>query len=289
MFNQYFGQYLLNKGLLSSEQLCDVLVYEQSVRTILGVIAMGDGLMSAEQVEKVLQIQHKYDKRFGEIAVTEGYLTTGQLDELLQKQQRRHMTISQAIIDRGYLSLSQLETVLQDYKTDNLLNSELLDLRNCDYQGTIRNLYDLSVLGSQADCFCDYIALTMRNLVRFMRIDPFIDGFATSVEGYLIKQNVTGELEFSTCVVVDESTMLNLARRYSGEDLNIVNDLTKDCIAEFLNENNGLFIVNMSDRGLELDLQPQYVSVDGIETLQNYYRVPIRGPHIQFDLYVGFK
>ena len=53
MYSQYFGNYLLNKGLISPEQLTDALEYQRSVRLKLGVIAVNAGYMTPSQVEEI--------------------------------------------------------------------------------------------------------------------------------------------------------------------------------------------------------------------------------------------
>jgi hypothetical protein len=75
-------------------------------------------------------------------------------------------------------------------------------------------------------------------------------------------------------LAMNNSLPVKLARLYSGEPLDEVNALATDSIAEFLNEANGIFAVNQSDRGIELDLQPQQSQpIEGILPLQNHYRV----------------
>ena len=47
---------------------------------------------------------------------------------------------------------------------------------------------------------------------------------------------------------------LEMARRYSGEDLTELDELAEDSLAEFINVLNGLYIVNLSGRDLDMDL-----------------------------------
>ncbi|HOA79999.1 MAG TPA: chemotaxis protein CheX, partial [Defluviitaleaceae bacterium] len=65
MFTQYFGNYLLNKGYLTAEQLHDALEEIKDARLKLGVLSVNAGYMTAEQTEEVNEAQKKYDKRFG--------------------------------------------------------------------------------------------------------------------------------------------------------------------------------------------------------------------------------
>jgi hypothetical protein len=68
VFTQYFGQYLLNKGYLTLEQLYDGLENQKETRLKLGVLAVNAGYMKADQAYKINEAQKKLDKKFGELA-----------------------------------------------------------------------------------------------------------------------------------------------------------------------------------------------------------------------------
>ena len=52
MFTQLFGSYLLNKKLITAEQLKDALDYQKTVHLKLGVMAVNSGFMTAENVNE---------------------------------------------------------------------------------------------------------------------------------------------------------------------------------------------------------------------------------------------
>lgn len=290
MFSQYFGQYLLNKGLLTPEQLYDVLTYERSARAKFGVLAIDAGIMTAAQVEEVHQLQHRMDKKFGEIAITQGYMTLEQLEDLLESQTNRHLSLSQAIIDREYLSLGQLASALEGYKQDNKLTAKQLDAiynADFDFDNIVRTFLDFSVAGSNREMLYDYVALMMRNFQRFLDEAPVIDMLGDKIKGWLVHQSMLGGTSIFAGLVMGDDVLLALARCYSGEDIAAVDDLAKDSIAEFLNETNGLFTVNMSERGLELDLKPQQILHVETVPVKESYRIPLRISGGQVDLYLA--
>lgn len=288
MFSQYFGQYLLNKGLLSPEQMSDVLAYERSVRAKFGVLAIDAGIMTAAQVEEVHQMQRRMDKKFGEIAIAQGYLTLDQLEELLESQTNRHLSLSQAIVDRKYLTLGQLEAALEGYKQENKLTEKQLNaLRDSDFESIVRTFLDFSMAGPHEDMLYAYVALLMRNMQRFLDEEPIINTSAGKTSGWMVYQSLIGEISLFTGLVIPEDLLLKLARRYSGEELDTVDDLAQDCIGEFLNETNGLFTVNMSERGLELDLKPQQIQQVDVVPLRDGYFVPLCISGTQLDLHLA--
>ena len=84
MIASIVGNYLKDVGLLSEEQLYDLLGEHRKVRAKLGIIAVAEGLMTQEEAERVNRLQAIMDMRFGDIAVEEGYLTEGQVETLLK-------------------------------------------------------------------------------------------------------------------------------------------------------------------------------------------------------------
>ncbi|VBB08997.1 Hypothetical protein LUCI_4283 [Lucifera butyrica] len=286
MFNQYFGQYLLNKELLTVEQLRDILNRERSIRPRLGLLAMDSGLMTAAQVEQVHSLQHVMDKKFGEIAVEKGFLTVQQLEELLLAQENRRLTISQAIIDSGYLSLSQLETALENYKRETGLTGCRQDAQYEDWDAMVRTSLNFSATGASAGLLYDYVALLLRIIPRTFGEEPVIAPLKAPVKGRLFSQTMTGNITLSTGLVMDNTLLLELSRYYSGETIPTVNELALDSIAEFLNETNGIFTVNMSERNLELNLEPQRISPEGTLPAKDAYRIPIEISRGTIDLYI---
>ena len=279
MFNQHFGQYLLNHKKITAAQLIEVMDYERSVRVKLGVLAINAGLMTGAQVETVHHLQRIKDKRFGELAVEQGYLTYAQLEDLLQSQHSRHLGLSQVIIDKKYLTLEQLEAVLISYKEDSELSAEQLqskDIMNLDQAGAM--LLDFAAAGSQQKVYHDYIGLLQRNIVRFLDADPVLsksEPIGHTVSKWLVHQTITGEINLFTGLAMDEVTLLEIARHYSGEVLTEIDELAKDSAAEFLNMVNGIFCVNASNQGVELDLQLQKIVQNQMPVFKQGYRIPI--------------
>ncbi|MBP2634502.1 MAG: bacteriophage adsorption protein [Firmicutes bacterium] len=283
MYTQYLGQYLLNKKLISADQLCELLAQEDAARVKLGVLAINSGFMTAKQVEEIHELQRTMDRRFGEIATGKGYLTIQQLNDLLSLQDSRHLGLSQAIVDKGYLTLAQLETALKQFKEDTqLTDAELKIIQSGDVDRIVPLFLDFP----ENDCpqfYSDYVALLLKNIVRFLNERPVLSRpeplLSKPANGWLISQQAVGLYTISTGLILSDLVLLDIANRFSQESLSHVNDLAKDSICEFLNLNNGLFLINLSDKGFEFDLQPQ--------TLSQTYDIPVTGYRIPIDLSCG--
>lgn len=270
-----------------SEQLCDLLACKRSVRAKLGLLAINAGMMTTVQVEKVHQIQHRTDKKFGEIALEQEYLTFDQLEELLASQQRDYLSLSQMLLDRGYLNMEQLECALENYKRDSQLSCIFSgSTAQPDFAGEIKAWLKFSADEGNEEIVCHYAALMMRNFQRFLGEEPIIDVSGGQVGGWLAYQSISGKFGLFTGLRMEEDVLLALARHYSGEPFSSINDLAKDCIAEFLNETNGLFAVNMSDRGWEMELKPQQIKAAETIPLLEGCRIPLRISKGRVDLFI---
>lgn len=283
MYTQYLGQYLLNKKLISADQLCELLALEDEARVKLGVLAINNGFMTAKQVEEVHELQRTMDRRFGEIATGKGYLTMQQLNDLLSLQDSRHLGLSQAIIDKGYLTLAQLETALKQFKEDTQLSdAELKIIQSGDIDRIVPLFLDFPE-NSCPQFYSDYVALLLKNIVRFLNERPVLSRpeplLTKPANGWLISQKAVGLYTISTGIILSDLVLLDIANRFSQESLTHVNELAKDSICEFLNLNNGLFLINLSDKGFEFDLQPQSIS--------QTYDAPVTGYRIPIDLSCG--
>lgn len=293
MVNQYFGQYLLNNKKITAEQLVEVMDYERSVRVKLGVLAINAGFMTAEQVENIYQLQRVKDQRFGELAVAQGHLTYAQLEDLLGNQHCRHLALSQVLVDKEYFTLAQLEEILTSYKVENQLSQEEVQASDrIDLDQAGKQILDFSVVGAQGEVYLNYIGLLQRNIVRFLHTDPLLGKSEVASDStcqWLVHQSIAGEISLFTGLAMDDNTLLAIARHYSGEVLEEIDELAKDSVAEFLNMVNGIFCVNASNQGMELDLQLQKVVHNQMPKLTNGYRIPITLSFGKIDVFLAAK
>jgi hypothetical protein len=266
MFNQYFGNYLLEKNILKPEELRPALEEQKSVRVKLGVLAIDSGYMNAAQVEAIHKLQASRDRKFGELAIEEGYLTGAQLDELLNMQKKSNILLGQVLIELGFFTFEKYEEVLLQYRQDSKLTSdEIQALKNNDVK-KISDIFLKTLSGEHDRIAHEYFELFIRNLVRFIddeiRLEEAAERESYSFR-YLVTQKLEGEYGFFSGFAASDSVMARFASIYAEEDLDVVNDLAEDSVKEFLNCHNGLFLSHMAHKGIELELLPAEVLKDG--------------------------
>lgn len=291
MFSQFFGQFLLNKGHLSAEELLAVLNETDRTHVKVGTMAISDRLLTPAQVEEIHGIQAREDKRFGQIAIEQGYLTADQLDGLLASQKNEHHQMAQVLFDRGLFNLEELDQIMEDYRESNALDEEAMTaLKNGEVDAYVElflNLHD----AFDADTCRDYVTLYLKSFIRFVdrniRFEPLqkVEDYHAT---YLSTQVLEGSSRIITGIGGDGAAFMKLAASFAQETEEEVEDIVEDAVGEFLNLQNGLFAVNMSDKGVELNLEPQiYLTNALLCGSQTYYVLPVIASWGRTDLVLG--
>lgn len=291
MFSQFFGNYLLQRGLISAPQLREALALQDSVRVKLGVLAIDAGYLNAEQVERTNALQAQRDKRFGEIAIDEGYLDEDQLSELLGQQNKRHLLISQALIDKELLGFEDIQRVLEDYRRDSGLSDiEFEALKRNDVDTVARAMVKMPDLGD-SKIYGEYFALFVRNLIRFIDNGILLQAAERVRESSfeaLVHQEMDGRFKIFTGLAGSREAMVEFAARFAKMEVEGYGDLAVDSLGEFLNTQNGLFLSKLSNECVELELYPSESRTDGVlKSVGVVYAAPFSLPFGSFTFYMG--
>ncbi|MCK7592800.1 chemotaxis protein CheX [Pseudomarimonas salicorniae] len=115
---KFLGQYLLEQGLLTREQLLEALEVQRQCSPMLGELAVEAGLLDARQAQTINDRQRQEDKRFGDIAAELGLLDAAQVDQLLALQKSRRKLFGEILTERGMLTRAQLEQALAEQQAE---------------------------------------------------------------------------------------------------------------------------------------------------------------------------
>jgi CheY-specific phosphatase CheX len=252
MSAKFFGQYLLEKGRISSQALVEALQFQKNVKPPIGVLALEHGMLSADQIKLVLARQSHSDKRFGELAVSLGLLTQTQIDDLQQKQPTHKIQLGEALIVKGFISVDVLERELKEYKKEEeKLNSQLTAAFNTiANKQIVQTFTDLMVMmltnfGGQQDVKVEHCE-TGKEKVRLFR--------------WVISQKIAGEnVEFNCLLSVPPKLLLQLASTMLDENISTADELALDATKEFVNIANGNACAKLSEDGVALTLYPPEV------------------------------
>jgi len=252
MSAKFFGQFLLEKGRISSQQLVDALEFQKQIKLPIGVLALEAGLLSTEQVKLVLARQSNSDKKFGELAVSLGLLTQAQIAGLLQNQSSHRVLLGEALIVKGYLSVDALEKELKEHKKE----EEKLTMQVAAAFNSIANKQIVKT-------FTDLMVMMFTDFAE--QRDIKVERCETGKENvrlfrWVISQKIAGDnVEFNCLLSVPPKLMLQMASTMLDQNISTADELALDATKEFVNIANGNACAQLSADGVELTMQPPEV------------------------------
>lgn len=113
-----FGQHLLQRGLITEEQLDHALEEQRSATVSLGRLAHAHGHMSAEEVVRVLEQQATEPLPFEELAVRNRYLTEEVRDRLLALAHDHRKPLGEWLVELGILDERVVKEELERFHRD---------------------------------------------------------------------------------------------------------------------------------------------------------------------------
>lgn len=134
----FFGQFLLDRGVITKEALDDALAFQRESNRRIGEMAMEKSYLTPEQVDRIFAEQQLRDEPFGVIALRMKYLTRKQLDDLLFTQTIYSTHLGEAMLMRGHISSEQFVEFLRKY-------NGLTKAREAEFDSLLQGLPEQSI------------------------------------------------------------------------------------------------------------------------------------------------
>ncbi len=292
MFGVYFGKYLMEKGIISGDDYRQLFEKSKNSKVKLGLLAVETGLLTAEQADEINQIQQREDKRFGDIAVEKDYLTEEDVSDLLDRQGDPYLLYVQALSEGGFLTLDEIQKELVSYRKERHLSS--LDLAAIK-TGDVDRIIPIFMKDDSIPPFIkEYIALTARNVVRF--VDRFFRmghiETVTEVEAeHLASQRLSGQHVFYAALCGDVSSVTILAKNFAKTTFAVTEADGIDALDaanEFLNCNNGLFSTGLGATGANIVLESpeKHYDKSKVTSADTILKVPFFIEDCEIDLII---
>jgi CheY-specific phosphatase CheX len=243
---KFFGQYLLEKNLISAEQLIEALKVQEDKNLRFGDYARAKGFMSDDDVMKLQAEQRRTDKKIGEIAVDMGLLTERQVEEILTMQENDHIYLGEALRHSGYIDH---ETLYQE-----------LELFRDDQREFIAGVVSVPGIMQEVDVIKSAVDLTKKMFKRlaFVEAKP---GFGEPAheeptESYtLVSVKIHGAAVLEYALSVPREAAVAVAGGLIEEDASDEpDDILIDSVKEFCNITCGSVMARMAKRGKRLHI-----------------------------------
>lgn len=255
MVEYILGNYLVETGKITKEQLKTAMKEQDSTRVKLGLIAVEEGMMTLNQAEEVNRMQAVMDKRFGDIAVTKGYLTEDQIAKLLRMQGNNFLTFIQTLMDLELVEMEDIEWLMNDFRVKNGYSfSELEAIKSDDVERIVPLL-----LPEEAKGFTEVISIAVRTLIRLVDRHIYI-GKAVMADSLPGENQVSQALEGENGIIVSfserDGALLKVSSVFGQEEFAKIDLDSLDAAGELLNCINGLYVSSLSRQGKFLELMP---------------------------------
>jgi hypothetical protein len=251
---KFFGQYLIEQGVVDSDQIRAALKLMDDENRSLGELAEAGGILTEEEAAKVNAQQRYCDIPFGELAVEMGLLSDEQVEYLIGFQEQTRLRIGQALVRLDFLSNEDLLQLLVRFENDQepfrIGNAALPD-------GLESNTLAATVLG-----------LLPKLLVRVARISVRIgnERAAAEIPDYPVRiaVAVTGDVGLLICLLGDEEFSLQLAGANTGFDEPRLEAARQnpvflaDGVGEFLNVLAGNAMGLLERKKITAELEPPH-------------------------------
>jgi hypothetical protein len=251
---KFFGQYLIEQGVVDSDNIRAALKLMDEENRSLGELAEAGGILTSAEAAKVNAQQRYCDIPFGELAVEMGLLSEEQVEYLIGFQEQTRLRIGQALVRLGYLPNGRLLQLLVQYENEQTVfrigNVSLPD-------GLESNVMAATVL----DLLPKMLVRVARIGVRIGNQQPVAD-----IPNYPVRiaVRVTGDVGLMICLLGDEAFSLELAGATAGFDearLEAARQnrvLLADGVGEFLNVLAGNAMGILERKKIATELEPPH-------------------------------
>lgn len=247
MNSLYFAQYLVNEGILAPQEAKDILKAGEKTVPGLAVVALAEGAVPASRLAALAPFEKD---TFPKLAMDEGVLFASQIEKLQEAHASDGLRIAQALLDSGKMDFVELGKHMAACGAQ----------EGSPIREAVRRLAsDQEELAVELESYAEFTELFMRSFMRFMDTPAVVNYREPESEGmfasHIVSQRLSGQISFVSGIYANDKMFVEMAKRYSREEIDDADEMAEDSIAEFLNVVNGLFMVDLGKRDLDLDLE----------------------------------
>lgn len=243
----FFGDFLLQKGLITKEQLDRALEYQLKHNKCVGEIALEEKLLDKFQIQKIKEIQKIEDKKFGEVSLDINFLDDKQIDVILDKQKKRNITFGQALLHEGVLGKEEIDEEsfefkkAQKYKRTHIYT----ELAFCDENRLLHDSHDI---------FKSLFYRSFQEYVKFKKVDFFVPD---KQENIFISQGLNGDIDLDYILAFNKNKLPKFLE-IDVEDTEAIIEVFRSFMNDFINRvalelSNRDIIVNKNKKNINLE------------------------------------
>jgi CheY-specific phosphatase CheX len=115
---KFFGQFLIEKNLITKENLQEAVTLSRRSNLLFGETAQSMGLITPADVDRVEAAQRKENLNFGDLCVKMGLLTKEQMKQVAEEQKKKRLRLGDALVKLNFITAEDLPRLLDEYDAD---------------------------------------------------------------------------------------------------------------------------------------------------------------------------
>ncbi len=115
---KFFGQFLVEQGIVTGDALLNAINLQDKNNLKLGEMAVAMGLITPADIQRAHNAQMSKDMKLGDLLVEMGFLTLVQLNDIITRQKNTHLYIGEALVQVGAMTSDELRKHLDAFKAD---------------------------------------------------------------------------------------------------------------------------------------------------------------------------
>jgi len=272
---KFIGQFLLERGVITREQLLLATQLQEARNRPLGAYAVERGYLSLDQAEHINREQQVTDQRFGELAARLGLMNESQISDVLAMQKVNRIRIGEALVQLGALTAGAFEGHFRAFQEDQAI-----------YQ---TGQVDLPADTPAPELVKTSIDLTEKLLLRVAgllgkRGVPVPGAHQPDAELLSIRIAFSGSVTAQFAFSASRDVASAIARRVLGPELTLNDELIVDALKEFCNVVCGNICGKLSTPDAPLEIDPPEDGVGFATGEQRSLLVPLHMPDGRFEL-----
>ncbi|NMB75342.1 MAG: hypothetical protein GYA21_09445 [Myxococcales bacterium] len=247
---QFFGEFLIERWVVTRGQLIEALELQEYRNLKFGELAVRRGFMTPDQVREVNELQRSTDLRFGDLAVAKGMLTPEKAREILTYQKNNYLMLGEALLELGHISEDVLERELA------IFQEEQARYRVVEEVAMPEALPAAELLRAAVD-------LTRKLFLRVAGITVKVaagrdaDGAPEGEFHLSVGVRFTGSPQVQYVLSVSSEIAVEVASRILGQDATRESEeMVEDAVKEFTNLVCGNTAAALAQQGKDVEISP---------------------------------
>lgn len=262
MLNRLFGNYLVQKKMITQEQLDALLPVPKEAKADISTIAVINKVLAAPQVIALLSGIDTSRERFGDVAVKKGILSDDSLEQLITYQSNSFMVFMQLLLDNRFLMLEQIGPLLESFSNEGQYTPPQMEALILDDLEQIVTIF----APMRNDKLKNYTLTMIRTFRRLVDKDIYMEkAYVThSIQiDHYAAQLITGDFRFKVYLSGTFDNLLGVANYFADDSYKNIDEDALDNVGEFINCVNGLFATGLSYDEIMVDMDSPEYSMNG--------------------------